>query len=103
MLATVALAALALGGCDKTAPGPPTPLPLPLPITTAPITAGGPDTSVPDAATVVTPADTVAPDPAAGQSNSTLSDAQESRSMPLPGQNNDHSVIDAPARPASAP
>lgn len=96
---------LALSACDKnTLPaGEPTVAPAAVPqvvgpVMTAPMAGGASpsDPSVPDAAAVF-------PNPGASQPalrpqppNRTLSDAQESKSMPLPGQNNDHSL---PAKP----
>ena len=59
---------------------------------------------VPSAASVVS-AETVAPNAyaTAGRSNSSLTRAQESSGMPLPGQNNDHSAPVAPTSSAKRP
>jgi hypothetical protein len=61
------------------------------------------DPSVPSADSVLAPAKATKTDPAAGRSNTTMSSAQESTAMPMPGQNNDHSAPLGPARRASAP
>ncbi len=60
------------------------------------------DPSVPTTTSVLTPAPAASSAVAqSGRSNKTLTRAEESTAMPLPGQNNDHS---APlAKPASAP
>lgn len=107
LLTVLALGAglLALAACDKnTLPaGEPTVAPSAVPqvvgpVMTEPMARGASpsDPSVPDAAAVF-------PNPGASQPalgpqppNSTLSDAQESKSMPLPGQNNDHSLPTKP-------
>lgn len=66
-------------------------------------TAGADDPSVPPAESVMAPANRVPQDPSAGRSTGTLSNAQESSAMPMPGQNNDHSAPATLAKPASAP
>lgn len=64
--------------------------------------AGGvSDSSVPKADTVISPVPATQADPAAARANRTMSPAQESSAMPMPGQNNDHSAPLTPAGPAS--
>lgn len=103
MHAAVVAAALMLSACDKSVPEPPTPLTMTEPTTTPPMTAGGSDVSVPDAALVVTPAGTHNDDQTGRRSEERLTDAQESKAMPMPGQNNDHSLPPTSGKPASAP
>ena len=96
--------ALALTACDKT-PDPPPPIPM---VRSAPSETGATsapvgDPSVPSAGSVLAPPDVAATDPASQRKNATMSAAQESTAMPMPGQNNDHSVPPGPTRPASAP
>ena len=95
--------ALALNACDKT----PTSHPAPIvePVQTESAAAAGPvaTTSVPSADSVFSPASAAKADPTLGRSNSTMSAAQESTAMPIPGQNNDHSAPLGPAKRASAP
>lgn len=100
---------LALSACDKnTLPaGEPTVAPTAVPQVigppmTAPMAQGASsgDPSVPEAAAVFPSPVASQPAPGPQPPNSTLSDAQESRSMPLPGQNNDHSP---PAKPKPQP
>lgn len=92
---------LLLGACDKAPSDPPSPMTAPASAGNAPATDGGRDPSVPDAGSVPAPLPAPKADAAAGRSNSTLTPAQESGAMPLPGQNNDHSAPQAPARRAS--
>lgn len=59
------------------------------------------NTSVPPADAVMAPASAKPAEPAAaGRTNTTMSRAQESSAMPLPGQNNDHSAPLSTAKPA---
>jgi hypothetical protein len=97
ILEALCIAMLALGGCGKTSPAPPAP------ITRAVQTESGADTSVPAADAVFNAASKTRLDPAAGRSNSAMSQAQQSNAMPMPGQNNDHSAALAPAKRASGP
>ncbi len=92
---------LLLGACDKAPSNPPSPMTAPAQADSAPATDGGRDPSVPDASSVLTPAPAPKADAAAGRTNRTMTPAQESGAMPLPGQNNDHSAPQAPARRAS--
>jgi hypothetical protein len=92
--AGLCLAALALGACDKKPPTTP-----PKPVVEASValhgstTAGAADPSLPSADSVFSPKNEAPKsDPAAGRSNNATSPAQEPVSMPLPGQNNDHSA-----------
>lgn len=93
--------ALLLGACDKTPSDPPSPLTTPAPAGSAPATSGGADPSVPDASSVLPPGTAPKADAAAGRTHNAMTPAQESGAMPLPGQNNDHSAPQAPARRAS--
>jgi hypothetical protein len=97
------VAAMLLSACSKTPSQPAVPLATPVENATAPTTAGAAGTSVPDSASVLTPAVATKVDPAAGRTNRAMSREQESSAMPLPGQNNDHSAALTPAKRASAP
>jgi len=99
-LAIVVLA-LALGACSKAPVESSAPMATPPQAGSAPATAVGSNTSVPDAASVLKPGDAAKADPATGRSNGAMTRAQESGAMPLPGQNNDHSAPLPPARRAS--
>jgi hypothetical protein len=95
------LSALALGACDTRLPDPT----LPRVGAAQPVTASLPDPSVPAAATVVTaPTTATAKDEPAARATGTLTKAQESNAMPMPGQANNHSstALDPAARAASA-
>lgn len=108
-LLALGVGVLALAGCDKNVlpTGEPTVAPSAVPTVIGPVMtepmargASADDPSVPDAAAVF-------PNPGASQPalaqqppNSPLTDAQESKSMPLPGQNNDHSL---PVKPQKQP
>lgn len=102
-LAAFVVASVALSACSKAPPEPPTPMTKPVQDATPSAAASAADTSVPAAAAVVLPADGIKLDPAAGRSNSAMSQAQESSAMPMPGQNNDHSAPQTPAKRASGP
>ncbi len=93
--------ALLLGACSKAPSVMSAPMTMPASGGSAPATAGGPDPSVPDASSVLTPGSTPRADAPAGRTNSAMTPAQESGAMPMPGQNNDHSAPQAPARRAS--
>jgi len=97
----IAVLALALGACSKAPEEPSAPMATPAQAGSAPATAVGSNTSVPDAASVLKPGDATKSDPAAGRSTGEMTRAQESGAMPLPGQNNDHSAPLPPARRAS--
>ena len=65
-----------------------------------------PDPSVPPAPSVLSPATTAtAKDAASGRATGTLTPAQESTAMPMPGQVNNHSstALDPAKKAASAP
>lgn len=98
-LAALFFAAGALCACKespKPTALPPPPLEVPAP--------SGTDASVPSAASVMAPATQAsAADASTGRANKSMSRAEESTAMPLPGQNNDHSAPLPPARRASAP
>jgi hypothetical protein len=91
-LAAVGLVALQLCGCNQAAPEPPE---------SGPAQGSNPNTSVPPSAAIIAPPPATKTDPAAGRSNSTMSQAQESTAMPMPGQNNDHSAPLTPDKRAS--
>lgn len=97
-LALIALCAcaLSLGACDRTPTTPPTP------VVSDPAAAESRAT-VPSAESVFSPASPTKVDPPQERSNRTMSAAQESTAMPIPGQNNDHSAPLIPAKPASSP
>ena len=116
--AGVLLAALSLAACEKTAPSPPTPTTAPTatpaatPASVDPaVTAGAASaadpaasTSVP-AAEAVLPSTTAAPkaDQSPGRTDTAITPAQESSTMPMPGQVNDHSLPRGPTQGASRP
>lgn len=102
--AAVCLAALLLSGCDGGRSDRPTPAVAPAGVEAARPAPPVADTSVPAADTVMSPANaTPRADAAAGRSNRTMSRAEESAAMPMPGQNNDHSAPLAATRRASSP
>ena len=103
LAATMCLVSLVLSGCDKIPSNPPVPMMKPAQIASAPTTVSAKDVSVPSADAVLTPAPETKLDPTAGRFNSTMSRAQESTAMPLPGQNNDHSAPQTPPKRASSP
>jgi len=91
---------LPLGACDRST------APLPEPAMGPPATAQAsvPDPSLPSADSVFSSKDEAPKaDAAAGRSNAPMSAKQESGSMPMPGQNNDHSAPVTPPKPASSP
>ena len=98
---------LALGACDQKPTGPRTPTPTVLqPALTEAAATAGPvaSPSVPSAESVFPPASAAAAAaPMQERSNRTMSAAQESTAMPMPGQNNDHSAPLGTAKRASAP
>jgi hypothetical protein len=97
-------AMLGLMACSEAGPEIPVPPPPePVPAEVAVPSGSAASTSVPDAASVFTPAAETKTDPAAGRSNNTMSRTEESTAMPLPGQNNDHSAPLPPAKRASSP
>ena len=63
--------------------------------------ASAASTSVPDAATVLGTTNESKVEPVAGRTNKSMSRAEESTAMPMPGQNNDHSAPLPPAKRAS--
>jgi hypothetical protein len=102
-LAAVGLVALQLCACQQAPSEPAAVTVKQSQIEPAPATGSDANTSVPPAASVMAPAPEVKVDPAAGRSTDTMSRAQESAAMPMPGQNNDHSAPLTPAKRASAP
>lgn len=105
-LALIALCAcaLSLGACDKTPTTPPTPVVSDPAAAESRAAAGSVAIpSVPSAESVFSPASPTKVDPPQERSNRTMSAAQESTAMPIPGQNNDHSAPLIPAKPASSP
>lgn len=96
----ILLGASALGACNLHLPDPA----LPTADATRPPTPSLSDPSVPAADTVVTaPTTATAKDEPAARVTGTLTQAQESSAMPMPGQANNHSstALDPPARAAS--
>lgn len=105
-LSLIALCAcvLSLGACDRTPAAPPTPVASDPAAAESRATAGSvANPSVPSADSVFSPASPAKVDTPPGRSNRTMSAAQESTAMPMPGQNNDHSAPLIPAKPASSP
>lgn len=106
-LAMVASAVLVIStvmsGCNKSPSAPPTPKTSAPQTEAVPVKAGSPDTTVPDADSVLGPSAAPTSAPAAGRSNDAMTRDQESSAMPMPGQNNDHSAPAAPAKGSSAP
>jgi hypothetical protein len=94
------LAAVVLSGCGKKVDDARATPVQPSQTERMPATSGSTDPSVPPAASVLPPAVPATPDPAGVRMNGDLTKAQESSAMPMPGQNNDHSVP-APAKRAS--
>ena len=95
--------ALAMIACNKAPSAPPAPITTTQQAETPPARAGGSDTSVPDAGSVLIPGAGPKPDPAAGRTNDAMTRSQESNAMPMPGQNNDHSAPVGPDKRASSP
>ena len=97
----IALLAASVGllSCKDPVPKAPAPLPADAVVMPAVVPASS---SVPDAATVLGTTSETKQDPTAGRANKTMSRAEESTAMPLPGQNNDHSAPLPPAKPASS-
>ena len=93
--AVIALVLLSVG-CSDRVPKAPAPMPAEVVVMPAVVPASS---SVPDAATVLGTTSETKQDPAAGRANKTMSRAEESTAMPLPGQNNDHSAPLPPAKP----
>jgi hypothetical protein len=100
----LAVSALFLTACEKVRPDPVAPR----------VDAGmpdvsqrastSPDASVPPAGSVLaSPATVTKKDVPGTRSNATLTRAEESSAMPMPGQANDHSAALAPGSRASAP
>ena len=100
---TLIIAGLALSSCSKSPAVPPLPKVATERVEPRPTTGVASDVSVPTAESVLTPANAVKVDPAAGRSNNAMSRAQESSAMPMPGQNNDHSAPLPAAKRASGP
>ncbi len=95
---------LFLGACEKTPTSPPAPMVSdPAPTESRATTGSVATPSVPSAESVFSTANATKVDPPPGRSNRTMSAAQESTAMPMPGQNNDHSAPLTPAKPASSP
>jgi hypothetical protein len=103
ILAPICAAALLLAGCGKSFNGAPPPQ-------VAPVTAGTGTTASTSAGMTVPPESATSsaigatrPSAESGRSNATMTRSQESNSMPMAGQNNDHSAPVAPDKSASAP
>jgi hypothetical protein len=97
------LMALVMIACSKEPSAPPAPMTTASQVETPPARAVGPDTSVPDAGSVLTPNAGPKADSTAGRTNGAMTRSQESSAMPMPGQNNDHSAPVGPAKRASSP
>lgn len=93
-------AGLLLVSCDKSPLATPKPRVLASPSASASASSQAADASLPEAASVVVPATPTAADPTAGRTNRALTRTQEVNTMPLPGQNDDHSAPLSPAKPA---
>ena len=93
-----------LSACDKAQTTTPTPM-VDTPVATeSGVTAGSADDpSVPSAQSALSPATVTKAGPTIARSNGTMSEAQESAAMPMPGQNNDHSLPVGQPKRASAP
>jgi hypothetical protein len=101
-IVTLSIAALLPAACSREAPVTPVPPIVQVPAEPASAPASAPDTSVPAADSVIRPASEARPDSPAGRPNTSMTRAQESSQMPIPGQNNDHSAPVVPAKPASS-
>ncbi len=107
LCAALALSIASLTGCGDTRAGPPKPQATA--DTTPPIVLTSPigNTSVPAAESVLPPRDAATAKDESARPNGTLSRAQESSAMPMPGQVNNHSstALDpkASGKAASAP
>jgi hypothetical protein len=96
--------AAGLAACDKAPTIVPTPtVYAPAPTGSGAVAGSTAGLSVPSAESVLPSTNAVKAEPAQGRSNTSMSAAQESTAMPMPGQNNDHSAPMVPARPASSP
>ena len=101
-LVAAVVALLTLAGCDKRTVD----QPRPSAATSTPAVPSVSDPSVPPANSVVSPATVpTAQDAASGRATGTMTKAQESSAMPMPGQVNNHSTpaLDPVKRGASAP
>lgn len=87
-----------LGACDKTPTAPPTPI-------TESGARAGPvgDPSLPSTESVFPPANTNTAKPTVAATDGERNPAQESKGLPMPGQNNDHSAPLDTAKRASSP
>lgn len=101
--ASLLVMVLVMSACSKAPPAPPAPVTTAPRAETSPARSGASDTSVPDAASVLTPSAEPKGNPAAGRTNDAMTRDQESSAMPMPGQNNDHSAPVGPAKRASSP
>lgn len=98
------LGALLLAACDRREADTTAAPVLPPRVETGLPPASTPDTSVPAADSVLSPAPGASqPVAAATRSNTGMTPAQESSAMPMAGQNNDHSAPVATGKRASSP
>lgn len=104
--ALIALCAgvLSLGACDKTqttasAPMVDQPMPSASGVMAGPLT----DPSLPSAESAISQSNVSKTDPTPVRTDGTRQPAQDGRTTPMPGQNNDHSAPLGAGRPASAP
>jgi hypothetical protein len=102
-VACFSLAAVVLGACDESPPVASMPHAMPVQAASSSATGDARDPSVPPVDSVITPPSQTQTDPQAGRTNRSMSRAQESTAMPMPGQNNDHSAPLTPAKRASGP
>lgn len=96
----VSLAVLLAAGCDKT---PNTPEMPGARTDSSAAPASTPQSWLPPADSASMAAPVATAPPTGERSNSTMGSSPESRSMPMAGQNNDHSAPLAGAKPASTP
>lgn len=93
---------LLLLGCERDKVAPPIRRVEAVQVEPVPVPQGAPNTTVPTADSVFSPAAVAAkPDATAVRTNKALTRSEESNAMPLPGQANDHSAPSAAARRAS--
>lgn len=104
LLLLCSLGVLLLAACDRRDADTTAPPVMPARVEMGMTPASAPDTSVPAADSVMSPAPGASqPGAAATRSNSGMTAAQESSAMPMAGQNNDHSAPVATGKRASSP
>lgn len=90
--AAAILTALSLSACKPSRTDPPAPMANQSPMAAGSVNNSAGDTSVPSAGAVLAPGAAAKPDTTSGRTNTSMTRAQESTAMPMPGQNNDHSA-----------